>query len=130
MGKERQLTFDGSEEILNGIFDWVYEEEFSIVNGWSWSPDSKSIAFWHVDQSKVPIFKITMYDSLYPEIRTTHYPTAGANNSLVKIGVVNISSGKIEWMDIGNDTNIYIPRIKFTANPEILSIQRIEPFTE
>ena len=124
-GKERQLTIDGSEEILNGVFDWVYEEEFSIVNGWSWSPDSKSIAFWHVDQSKVPIFKITMYDSLYPEFRTTHYPTAGANNSLVKIGVVNISSGKIEWMDIGNDTNIYIPRIKFTANPEILSIQRL-----
>ena len=124
-GKERQLTFDGSENILNGIFDWVYEEEFSIVNGWTWSPDSKSIAFWHLDQSKVPIFKITMYDSLYPEFLTTHYPTAGTNNSLVKIGVVNISSGKIEWMDTGSDTDMYIPRIKFTSNPEILSIQRL-----
>ena len=124
-GKEKQLTFDGSEQILNGLFDWVYEEEFSIINGWTWSPDSKSIAFWHLDQSNVPIFKITMYDSLYPEFLTTHYPTAGTNNSLVKIGVVNISSGKIEWMDIGSDTDVYIPRIKFTANPEILSIQRL-----
>ncbi len=124
-GKEKQLTFDGSNEILNGVFDWVYEEEFSIINGWTWSPDSKNIAYWRLDQSSVPVYKIPMYDSLYIRFRTTHYPTAGMHNSLVKIGVVNINSGKMNWMDIGNDTDIYIPRIKFTNDPEILSIQRL-----
>jgi dipeptidyl-peptidase 4 len=124
-GEEKQLTFDGNKEILNGVFDWVYEEEFRIINGWCWSPDSKSIAFWRLDQSHVPIYKITLYDSLYPKILSTHYPTAGTNNSLVKIGVVNIMSGKTAWMNIGNDTDIYIPRINFSANPEILSIQRL-----
>ncbi len=124
-GEEKRLTFDGNDEILNGVFDWVYEEEFSIISGWTWSPDSKNIAFWRLDQSPVPIYKITLYDSLYPEILTTHYPTAGMHNSLVKIGVVNIQSGSTKWMDIGDDPDIYIPRIKFTVNPGILSIQRL-----
>ena len=124
-GKEKQLTFDGSDDILNGVFDWVYEEEFSIINGWTWSPDSKSIAFWRLDQTIVPVYKITLYDSLYPGFNITHYPTAGTNNSLVKIGVVNVSSGKTTWMNLGDNPDIYIPRIKFTANPKILSIQRL-----
>ena len=124
-GEEKKLTFDGSDEILNGEFDWVYEEEFSIINGWTWSPDSKSIAFWHLDQSYVPVYKIPMYDSLYLNFRITHYPTAGLHNSLVKIGVVNVNSGNTRWMDIGNNTDIYIPRIKFTRDPGILSIQRL-----
>ena len=124
-GKEKQLTFDGNGNILNGAFDWVYEEEFSIINGWTWSPDSKSIAFWHLDQKNVPIYKITLYDSLYPRFNVTHYPTAGTNNSLVKIGAVNVNSGKTTWMNLGDDSDIYIPRIKFTENPEILSIQKL-----
>jgi len=124
-GMEKQLTFDGSDEILNGVFDWVYEEEFSIINGWTWSPDSKSIAFWRLDQTNVPIYRITLYDSLYPNYNITHYPTPGTNNSSVKIGVVNIDSGKITWMNLGDDNDIYVPRIKFTANPEILSIERL-----
>ena len=64
-GKTIQLTFDGSDEVLNGVFDWVYEEEFQIISGWIWSPDSKSIAFWRLDQSPVPVYKIPVYDSLY-----------------------------------------------------------------
>jgi dipeptidyl-peptidase 4 len=122
-GKEKQLTFDGSTDILNGVFDWVYEEEFEIIKGWRWSPDSKSIAFWRLDQSPVPIFKITLYDSLFPTYLTTRYPTAGSHNSFVKIGVVNINSAKTTWMNIGDNPDIYIPRIKFTADPQILSIQ-------
>jgi dipeptidyl-peptidase-4 len=124
-GKERELTFDGNNEILNGVFDWVYEEEFSIISGWRWSPDSKSIAFWRLDQSPVPVYKITLYDSLNPGILETRYPAAGSHNSFVKIGVVNINSGKINWMDIGSNTDIYIPRIQFTSDSEILSIQRL-----
>ena len=124
-GKEKQLTFDGSNDILNGVFDWVYEEEFSIISGWTWSPDSKTIAFWRLDQSFVPIYRIPRYDSLYLRLRITHYPTAGKHNSLVKIGVVNINTGNTNWMDTGNNTDIYIPRIKFTRDPEILSVQRL-----
>jgi dipeptidyl-peptidase-4 len=60
-GEEKQLTFDGSDTILNGIFDWVYEEEFSIIDAWSWSPDSKRIAFWRLDQSAVPLFPLVRY---------------------------------------------------------------------
>ena len=64
-GIEKQLTFDGSDTILNGVFDWVYEEEFSVIMGWEWAPDSKSISFWRFDQSNVPKVFITKYDSQY-----------------------------------------------------------------
>ncbi len=122
---ETQLTFDGSEVILNGHFDWVYEEEFHIINGIEWSPDSKRIAFWRLDQSNVPEIKIAKWDSLYLNELTMRYPKAGANNSLVKIGVADVQTKKVKWMDIGEETDIYIPRIKFTNNPEVLSIQRL-----
>ena len=124
-GEEKQLTFDGSETILNGIFDWVYEEEFKIIMGWEWSPDSKSIAFWRLDQSNVPKVYITNYDSLYFPPTVEYYPKAGANNSLVQIGVVEINSGKTTWMDIGKETDIYIPRMNFTKDPSMLSFQRL-----
>jgi dipeptidyl-peptidase-4 len=103
----------------------VYEEEFSIIKGWEWSPDSRSIAFWRLDQSNVPRVYITKWDSLYFEPVVQHYPKAGSNNSVVKIGVVNVNTSNTTWMDIGSDTDIYIPRIKFTANPNTLSIQRL-----
>ncbi len=124
-GKETQLTKDGGEEILNGVFDWVYEEEFSIIKGWEWSPDSRKIAFWRLDQTNVPQIKIAKWDSLYFNFINMHYPKPGAENSLVKIGVVDISNQKTSWMDLGGNKNIYIPRIMFTKNPDLLSIQRM-----
>jgi dipeptidyl-peptidase-4 len=124
-GKETQLTNDGNDEILNGVFDWVYEEEFSIIKGWEWSPDSKKIAFWRLDQTKVPQIKIAKWDSLYFNSLDMHYPKPGAENSIVKIGVTDISNQKTTWMDIGENKDIYIPRIRFTENPELLSIQRM-----
>ncbi len=124
-GEEKQLTFDGSDIILNGHFDWVYEEEFSIINGMEWSPDSRSIAYWRLDQSPVPEIQIAQWDSLYFNFLTMRYPKAGDNNSLVKIGVVTLEDAKTVWMDIGEETDIYIPRIKFTNDPKVLSIQRL-----
>jgi dipeptidyl-peptidase-4 len=123
--EEKQLTFDGNENILNGVFDWVYEEEFSIIMGWEWAPDSKTIAYWRMDQSKVPDLYIAKWDSLYMEPRKMKYPKPGAANSLVKIGVVDISSAKTIWMDTGEEEDIYIPRMKFTHDPYILSFQRL-----
>lgn len=124
-GVEKQLTKDGSEEILNGHFDWVYEEEFSIIVGFDWSQDSKSIAFWRLDQTNVPKINIAKWDSLYFNFLEMHYPKAGAKNSIVKIGVVNIEDGNTQWMALGDETDIYIPRIKFTNEPNILSVQRL-----
>lgn len=122
---ETQLTFDGNDVILNGIFDWVYEEEFSIINGWEWSPDSRNIAYWQLDQTNVPEIKIAKWDSLHLNFLDMRYPKAGDKNSIVKIGVVNIATAKTVWMNIGEEQDIYIPRIQFTRNPELLSIQRL-----
>jgi dipeptidyl-peptidase 4 len=124
-GELKQLTFDGSDVILNGTFDWVYEEEFKIIKGYQWAPDSRSIAFWRIDQSLVPKIKIAKWDSLYFNTLDMHYPKPGANNSVIRIGVVNIEDAKTTWMDIGDETDIYIPRIKYTSDPARLSIQRL-----
>jgi len=120
-----QYTFDGSENILNGKFDWAYEEEFSIIDGWEWSPDSRSIAFWRMDQSKIPDIHIAKWDSVNLNFHKMRYPKAGFPNAEVKIGTINISDGNINWMDLGNDNDIYVPRIKFTSDPGLLSVQRL-----
>lgn len=126
-GVEKQLTFDGSDDIINGKFDWVYEEEFSIIDGYQWSPDSKRIAFWRLDQSAVRKFPLVRYPSgdAYPSVEEMRYPKAGEKNSLVKIGVVDVESKETRWLDFGSNTDIYVPRIKWTNNPQILSLQRL-----
>ncbi|HZW38440.1 MAG TPA: S9 family peptidase [Ignavibacteriaceae bacterium] len=124
-GKETQLTFDGNENILNGLFDWVYEEEFSIIVGLKWAPDSKSIAYWRLDQSEVPMVKIQKWDSLHLNYLEMHYPKPGDKNSRVKVGVVNIDNAKTTWMDIGTEEDIYIPRISYTNNSNTLAIERL-----
>ncbi len=122
---ETQLTFDGNGLIINGHFDWVYQEELGVKQGWQWSPDSKKIAFWRLDQSNEPEIKIAKWDSLYFNFLTLRYPKAGGNNALVKIGVVDINSRNTVWLDLGEDSDIYVPRIKFTNNPNVLSVQRL-----
>ncbi|MGB9665223.1 MAG: alpha/beta fold hydrolase [Ignavibacteria bacterium] len=122
---ERQLTFDGNGIVINGHFDWVYEEEFSIIDGWRFSPDGKQIAFWQLDQSPVPEIEIQQFDSLYFNSIKMRYPKAGARNSIVKIGVVDIQSGKIQWMNIGDEIDIYIPRIYWTTRENELAIIRM-----
>ncbi|CUS80437.1 dipeptidyl-peptidase-4 [Candidatus Kryptonium thompsonii] len=123
-GNFKQLTFDGSETILNGLFDWVYEEEFSIIDGYEWSPDGRHIAFWRLDQSKVPVFKLIDYEPTYLNVIDQRYPYAGYPNSTVKIGIVNVQTGDIKYIDFG-DEDIYIPRVNWTRNPDILSYQKL-----
>jgi len=122
---EHQLTFDGNGTILNGHFDWVYQEELSAVQGWKWSPDSKRIAFWQLNQADVPEIQIAKWDSLYFNFSKFKYPKVGAKNSTVKIGVINLETTLINWMDLGEEKDIYIPRIEFTNNPKLLSVQRL-----
>ncbi len=123
--EKTQLTFDGSETIINGQFDWVYQEELDVRQGYKWSPDSKSIAFWRLDQSKEPEIKIAKWDSLYFNFLDLRYPKPGAHNAIVKIGVVDIKSKKSDWLDLGKNEDIYIPRIEFTNNANVLSVQRL-----
>ncbi len=126
-GKQTQLTFDGSENIINGKFDWVYQEEFEIIDGWQWSPDSRRIAFWRLDQSRVPTFPLVRYSITDPHanIEWEHYPKAGDPNSAVKIGVVNLQDRSTQWLDLGSNPDIYIPRIQWTNDPVLLSVQRL-----
>ncbi len=124
-GSTIQLTFDGSETILNGLFDWVYEEEFSIIQGYQFSSDGKKVAFWRLDQSQVPQISIAKWDSLYLNTHDMYYPKPGAKNSIVKIGIADIATGKVVWADIGAEEDIYIPRIAFTNDGSSLTVQRL-----
>ncbi|HEX4166961.1 MAG TPA: S9 family peptidase [Bryobacteraceae bacterium] len=114
----RQLTQDGSATTINGTSDWVYEEEFDVRDGFRWSPDGTRIAFWHFDSKGVGLFPLVDYtDSAYPTIREIPYPQAGTTNSAVTIGVVDLQSGAIKTMQVGDDPrNNYIPRMEWVAN--------------
>lgn len=125
--KEKQITFDGLyNSIINGAADWVYEEEFSLLSGFKWSPDSKRIAFYRFDESEVKQFNMTKYNNnLYPENYTFKYPKAGEKNSIVSIHVYDLDSDKTTKMDVGLETDQYIARIKWTSSPDQLSMLRL-----
>lgn len=123
---EKQITLDGvRNEIINGAPDWVYEEEFGFSQGFHWSPDGKKIAFYRFDERRVKEFHMTMFGALYPESYEFKYPKAGEENSLVSIHVYNLETGTTTSMDVGEESDQYIPRIKWTRNPEVLSIMRL-----
>ena len=125
--KIKQLTKDGSKTIINGTFDWVYEEELDLRNGFRWSPDSKKIAYWQLDASGVGIFYlINDTDSLYSKVIPIQYPKAGTTNSACKVGVVDISSAKTTWMKVpGDPRNNYIARMDWAASSSELLIQHL-----
>ncbi len=125
-GEEKAITTDGEEnKIINGATDWVYEEEFGIAKAWYWSPDGEKIAYYRFDESRVKEFFMTEWGSLYPEQTRFKYPKAGEKNSIVKIGVYDLESGNTEWMDIGEETDQYIPRINWTKSSGTLAIRRM-----
>jgi dipeptidyl-peptidase 4 len=134
-GKETQITSDGKfNSVINGAPDWVYEEEFEYNQAFEWSPDGKYIAWVRFDESQVPLFSMTMFEGqepaldenkLYPGITTFKYPKAGEPNSLVSVHTYTIASGQKQTMDIGTETDIYIPRIRFTQDPGKLAIFRL-----
>ncbi len=124
--KEVQLTNDGViNKIRNGVPDWVYEEEFSFTKAFQWSPDGSKIAYIRFDESKVKEFDLTEYGKLYPEHIKYKYPKAGEDNSIVEVHVIDLATKKNIKMDIGTNTDIYIPRISWTPLHDRLSIQRL-----
>ena len=125
-GEEKQFTKDGLyNHIINGAPDWVYEEEFSFSQGFYWSPDSKKIAFMKFDESKVREFQMEEFEGLYPDWYSFKYPKAGEDNSIVEIYVYDLESGKTVKMDTGKETDIYLPRIAWTKDANVLAIQRL-----
>ncbi|MGA3014047.1 MAG: DPP IV N-terminal domain-containing protein [Bacteroidales bacterium] len=125
-GKEKQVTKDGKiNEIINGATDWVYEEEFEFSQAFFWSPDSKNITFYRFDESKVKEYQLTYYGDLYPEQYKYKYPKAGEDNSRISIFIWNVSSGKSKQVDIGQEQDIYIPRVKWTEDPAVLAFYRM-----
>jgi dipeptidyl-peptidase-4 len=125
-GGEKQITFDGKiNEIINGSCDWVYEEEFEFAPAFFWNKDGSFLAYYRFDERKVRQYQIAKYGTLYPEEYVYKYPKAGEANSLVDIYAYDMKSAKINKFDIGKDTDIYIPRIKWTQDPNILCIYKM-----
>ena len=125
--KETQLTTDSTSEngIFNGHFDWVYEEEFGLTQAWSWSPDSKYMAFWQFDERKVPDFQMTNFEGNHPEYVHIPIPQVGEANPSVKIGVIDIASGKKFWLSPDETGGYYIPRIYWTSTPDVLAMMTL-----
>ncbi len=125
-GVENQITKDGKKNhIINGTCDWVYEEEFGFTKAFFWSPDGNKIAFYRFDESNVKEYTLETYGDLYPKWETYKYPKAGEDNSVIEIHVYDLSNSYTTKMDIGEETDQYIPRIKWTQDPKVLSIQRL-----
>lgn len=126
-GAITQLTSDGDENIVNGTFDWVYEEELDCRDGFRWSPDSRHIAYWQLDTKGINnYYLLNTTDSLYPSIKAIPYPKAGCTNSAARIGVVPAEGGKTVWMKIdGDPRNNYLARMDFAASSDEIAVQQL-----
>ncbi|MCD6332457.1 MAG: S9 family peptidase, partial [Bacteroidales bacterium] len=126
-GATRQITNDGGGYIINGTFDWVYEEELNCRDGFRWSPDSKYIAYWQSNTEGIGTFYlINNLDSIYPKLIPIPYPKVGTTNAAVKIGVVPVTGGVTEWFDIpGDPRNHYLARMEFADSPDEVMIQQL-----
>jgi len=129
-GDVKRLTDDGSDTIINGNFDWVYEEEFFMplpADGWRWAPDGESIAYWQLDAEGIGVFDmINNTDSVYSFTIPVQYPKVGTRNSAARIGVVRADDGATVWCDVpGDERDNYIPRMEWSGNGDEVALQRM-----
>lgn len=123
--KTTQITKDGKKNaIINGITDWVYEEEFAFVRAFDWNTDGTKLAYIKFDESDVPVFSMDIYgEELYPQQQVFKYPKAGENNSKVSLHLYDVSKASTQNVALNAEKDYYIPRIKFTNNANVLSVQ-------
>jgi len=123
----KALTTDGSRRFINGTFDWVYEEEFACRDGFRWSPDSKSIAFWQLDaEGTGDFFMINNTDSIYSTIIPVEYPKVGQSPSSARIGIIDIASIQTKWMNIeGDPRQHYLVRLEFIPGTNEFLVQQL-----
>ncbi|MBP6072941.1 MAG: S9 family peptidase, partial [Flavobacterium sp.] len=120
-----QVTTDGRKNaIINGITDWVYEEEFAFVRAFDWSADSKKIGFIKFDESQVPEFSMNIFQKeLYPKVETFKYPKAGEKNAEVSLHIYDVTLQSIKNVNLSNYADFYIARLKWTNDANTLSAQ-------
>ena len=124
-GKTKQLTKDGEfNKIINGAVDWVYEEEFSMSRGFEWNADGTLIAYYKFDESGVKQWDMEVYGELYPHHERFKYPKAGEANSKVDVYITNLKN-KGKKIELGSENDQYLPRIKWTKDPNKLTVQRL-----
>jgi dipeptidyl-peptidase 4 len=127
-GTTKALTStNGTKKLINGTFDWVYEEEFNCRDGFRWSPDSKNIAYWQIDANQIKDFyMINTTDAIYPKLIPVEYPKVGEAPSPCRVGVVDVKKGKTTWMKVdGDPAQNYIPRMDWAANAEELILVQL-----
>lgn len=123
----KALTTNGTTRMINGTFDWVYEEEFGCLDGFRWAPDGNSIAYWQIDATKIKNFlMINNTDSIYSFNVPVEYPKVGQDPSACKIGVVDIASAQTKWLAVpGSDVQNYIPRMDWIPNTNEVILQQL-----
>ena len=126
-GNIKQLTKDAGNGIINGLFDWVYEEEFTIKDGFRWSPDGSKIAYWQLDTNGSKDFiMINNTDELYPTLTKFPYPKVGETNALAKVGIVDLKTAKTVWSQLPNNSrDMYIPRMNWSGNSKEVLVQHL-----
>jgi dipeptidyl-peptidase-4 len=123
---ETQVTRDGvKNKVINGATDWVYEEEFALVKGFEWSPAGNRIAYLRFDETNVREFSMDIFGELYPDQQRFKYPKAGEANSVVSLYVYDLGMGQSRKVDMGSNTDQYIPRIEWTKNNDQLCAMRM-----
>lgn len=125
-GQITALTQDGNRKLINGTFDWAYEEEFACRDGFQWSPDSKRISFWQLDANQIrDYYMMNFTDSVYSKVVPVEYPKVGESPSPARIGVIELDSKKLSWLNIpGDPQQHYLPRMEWNS-PELLLIQQL-----
>jgi dipeptidyl-peptidase-4 len=121
------LTSDASDTTINGLFDWAYEEEFSLQEGFRWSPDGKCIAYWQLDTHAARDFLIiNNTDTLYPTLDAIPYPKVGEENAAARIGIVSLASNETTWARLpGEAAQMYVPRMNWADNSQQVLIQHL-----
>ncbi len=129
--EEQQLTFDGHKDLLNGKLDWVYQEELvgrGIFRGYWWAPNGQFIAYLQFDETPVPQYPLVDWMPYHPTLELMRYPKAGDPNPIVKLGVVSLSTAQTVWIDTGENTDIYLPRVYWLPSSDGLAFMRLDRY--